>query len=224
MMGSNLSFLSLSILLSSSMAAPPERLMRSTACWSPAPNLSVASTISSTRSRLSSAAWISCIILRLRRLSGLCTPGVSMKTIWPAGRPRSALTFRMPWMRVRVVCGFSVTMAIFSPTSALSNVLLPAFGRPMMETNPERNAMLACGLVEGRSRPGASHAYFLHFAVRGFQDFKAQAVVFNDFAGLGNAACERAHQPAHGSGGFGIKVQIKQVFQTAHVHVAFDHV
>src|SRR5205823_12556477 len=42
-------------------------------------------------------------------------------------------------MRVLVVWGFSVTMAIFSPTRAFSNVLLPALGRPMMETKPERN-------------------------------------------------------------------------------------
>src|SRR5215468_829447 len=40
-------------------------------------------------------------------------------------------------MRVRVVCGFGVTMASFSPTSAFNRVLLPALGRPMMETKPE---------------------------------------------------------------------------------------
>src|SRR5579871_4280721 len=45
-------------------------------------------------------------------------------------------------MFIRVVCGFSVTMAIFSPTSALSSVLLPALGRPIMETNPERCAII----------------------------------------------------------------------------------
>ena len=53
----------------------------------------------------------------VERLSGLCTPGVSMKTIWPPGRLPFGLTLRMPWIFMRVVCGFSVTMAIFSPTS-----------------------------------------------------------------------------------------------------------
>jgi hypothetical protein len=37
-----------------------------------------------------------------------------------------------------VVCGLGVTMASFSPTSLFSSVDLPALGRPMMETKPER--------------------------------------------------------------------------------------
>ena len=40
---------------------------------------------------------------------------------------------------VRVVCGLSATMATFWPTRAFSSVDLPAFGRPMIETKPERN-------------------------------------------------------------------------------------
>jgi hypothetical protein len=36
-------------------------------------------------------------------------------------------------------------MATFSPVSAFSSVLLPAFGRPMMETNPDRtDNILSC--------------------------------------------------------------------------------
>src|SRR6185503_4167827 len=58
-------------------------------------------------------------------------PGVSRKTIWPSGRVRT------PIMRVRVVCGLSDTMAIFSPTSLLSSVDLPAFGRPISATVPD---------------------------------------------------------------------------------------
>src|SRR6266853_5072516 len=41
-------------------------------------------------------------------------------------------------MRLRVVCGFEVTMAIFCPTSRFTSVLLPAFGRPTIATNPAR--------------------------------------------------------------------------------------
>ena len=59
-------------------------------------------------------------------------------------------TLTMPWMRLRVVCGLRVTIASFSPTSALSSVDFPAFGRPMMETNPERNAMSGSNLLGSR--------------------------------------------------------------------------
>ena len=40
-------------------------------------------------------------------------------------------------MRVLVVCGLSETMASLVPTSRFSSVDLPAFGRPMNETNPD---------------------------------------------------------------------------------------
>ena len=39
-------------------------------------------------------------------------------------------------MRVRVVCGLSETIAIFSLSSAFSSVDFPTFGRPMMATVP----------------------------------------------------------------------------------------
>ena len=45
-------------------------------------------------------------------------------------------------MRWRVVCALGVMMEIFSPMSALSNVLLPAFGFPMMVTKPDLNDMM----------------------------------------------------------------------------------
>src|ERR1019366_4627375 len=44
-------------------------------------------------------------------------------------------------MRVRVVCGLCVTIASFCPSSAFSSVDLPALGRPMMDTNPERKGI-----------------------------------------------------------------------------------
>src|SRR5277367_602672 len=60
-------------------------------------------------------------------------PGVSRKTICVF----SKLT--TPSIAVRVVWGFSETMASLPPTSAFSNVDLPALGRPAMETKPEWN-------------------------------------------------------------------------------------
>src|SRR6476646_1786997 len=132
-----------------------------------------------------------------------------MKTICPAGRLPLALTLRMPGMFMRVVCGFSVTMAIFSPTRALSSVLLPALGRPKIETKPETKAeRCVIGLLSLRlpgRRPGlfrlrAADPDLLYFARSGFQDFKTQAFVFHNLAGLGNAAGNRADQAADGGG------------------------
>src|SRR5580700_11423739 len=60
-----------------------------------------------------------------------------MSTIWPASRPFCFGTLMMPRMRLRVVWGLGEMMASFSPTSAFSSVLLPALGRPRMQTNPE---------------------------------------------------------------------------------------
>src|SRR5580704_12405820 len=59
-------------------------------------------------------------------------PGVSTKTICALSR------FSTPSMEVRVVCGLSETIASFPPIKAFNNVDLPAFGRPRMETKPER--------------------------------------------------------------------------------------
>src|SRR6266567_9417688 len=81
---------------------------------------------------------------RSRCEPGLCTPGVSTKTICAAGcMPLRASTSTTPAMRLRVVCGLAETMATFSPVSALSSVLFPALGRPRMATNPDRKGVSA---------------------------------------------------------------------------------
>ena len=59
-------------------------------------------------------------------------PGVSTKTICVAP------SIAMPRMRARVVCTLWVTIATFDPTSRLTSVDLPAFGAPIMATNPQR--------------------------------------------------------------------------------------
>ena len=69
--------------------------------------------------------FISCI--------GLWMPGVSKSTIWAPGR------FTTARMRLRVVCGLSETIATFWPTSRLTSVDLPTFGRPTTVTKPARN-------------------------------------------------------------------------------------
>src|SRR5713101_4203782 len=47
-------------------------------------------------------------------------------------------------MRLRVVCGLEVTIAIFCPTRRFTSVDLPAFGRPTPATNPDRNSFFSC--------------------------------------------------------------------------------
>src|ERR1700688_3680530 len=64
-----------------------------------------------------------------------------MSTICPASLPFCLGTLMIPRMRLRVVCGFGEIIASFSPTSAFSSVLLPALGRPSMQTNPEGKDM-----------------------------------------------------------------------------------
>ena len=43
--------------------------------------------------------------------------------------------------RFRVVCALSLTIDTFCPTSALTSVLLPTFGRPTTATMPARKAL-----------------------------------------------------------------------------------
>ena len=92
-------------------------------------------------------------------------PGVSRNTAWAPGR------VRMPTTRVRVVCGFGVTIATFSPTSAFVSVDLPTFGRPTMATYA---GPMRCGdlghhdTASGRSRDRASSACIAAACSAGF--------------------------------------------------------
>jgi len=85
-------------------------------------------------------------------------------------------------MRLRVVWGLRVTMASFSPTSAFSSVDLPALGRPMMETKPERNA-ISPDLSGLEADPDTADA-----ALGRLQHLEAQAILFEHLAGLGNVS------------------------------------
>src|SRR5579862_2372821 len=84
----------------------------------------------------SSAAATSRIICLFKTLLASCSPGVSISTTCAFSR------VTIPWMRLRVVCGFEVTMAIFCPTSRFTSVDFPAFGRPTIATNPARYPLL----------------------------------------------------------------------------------
>ena len=73
--------------------------------------------------------------------------------VWMPGRSTNAICipglFSTPWMRVRVVCGFGLTMLTFCPISAFSSVDLPTFGRPASAAKPQRTVGSALG---GRNR------------------------------------------------------------------------
>src|SRR5208283_3082847 len=126
----------------------------------------------------------------------------------------------MPWMRLRVVCGLRVTMASFSPTSAFNSVDLPALGRPMMETNPERNAMSG-----GPDLPGPeANAHAVHAALGGFEHLEAQSVLVEDFTRPGNVSREFAHQPGDGGRLFFIRPHPEQFLQQIDVGVAVEDV
>ena len=110
---------------------------------SPGPTFSVAGTqkpmTSTSPSTCSTRSFRRCAEQRARACG---CPGVSTITSWPAGR------FRMPRIARRVVCGLSLVIATFSPTSAFVSVDLPTFGRPTNVTKPERPRPL-------RSRSGS---------------------------------------------------------------------
>src|SRR3974390_2672565 len=100
-------------------------------------------------------------------------------------------------------------MASFSPTSAFSSVDLPAFGRPMMETNPERNAMSG-----GPNLPGLeTDAHAVHAALGRVQDFEAKSVLVENLAGFRNVPGEFTHQPGDGCRLFVIRSQAEQLLQ-----------
>src|ERR1700693_848773 len=70
-------------------------------------------------------------------------PGVSRKTICAPS------TLTTPSMAVRVVCGFSETIASLPPTKAFNSVDFPALGRPRIETKPEWNAAPGACIMRG---------------------------------------------------------------------------
>ena len=75
-----------------------------------------------------------------RRESGRWMPGVSIRITRASGR------CTIPRMRFRVVCATGVTIDTFAPTSALTSVLLPAFGLPTTATKADLNGFVDYGM------------------------------------------------------------------------------
>ena len=107
-------------------------MMGGSSRWTPAG----ASTISRIASTVRKVSFASLTILRFSGVVARWIPGVSMKINCPAAR------LRMPMIRLRVVWGLRVVMAIFSPTIRFSSVDFPTLGRPTMPMNPDLNIYL----------------------------------------------------------------------------------
>src|SRR5271165_5933153 len=122
-------------------------------------------------------------------------------------------------MRLRVVCGLRVTMASFSPTSAFSSVDFPALGRPMMETNPERNAMSGLDLLGLEA-----DAHAVHTALGGFEHLESQSVLVENLTGLGNVSGKFAHQAGNRGRLFLIGPDAEQLLQEIDVGIAVKNV
>ncbi len=91
------------------------------------------------------------------RLVRRAWPGVSMNTAW--SEPR----FSTPSTRCRVVCGLSVTMLSFSPTSVFSSVDLPTFGLPTIATKPQRPVSVSV-LLTGQHQQHRSSSFLFRSA------------------------------------------------------------
>src|SRR5208283_496986 len=130
-------------------------------------------------------------------------PGVSRNTICAPG------IVSTPWIEVRVVCGLSATIATFCPTRALSSVDFPTLGRPINETNPDRNGSLM------RHRLGFTDANLLHAPLIGGQYLHANAVAVHQLAGLRHPPQPLADQAAHG-GRFDVLLAVERIEQVGH--------
>src|SRR3989442_7892251 len=91
--------------------------------------------------RMAASRMVSC-----NRYSGSRRPGLSVRMNCASSR------VRRPTTGTRVDCGFAATIARCSPTSALSRVDLPTFGRPARATVPQR------GMPANYSRRGKHEA------------------------------------------------------------------
>src|SRR5437867_6087829 len=84
-------------------------------------------------------------------------PGVSRKAICPRA------SFRMPTMRLRVVCGLAETMETFCPRMRLRSVDFPALGRPTRATTP---LLLSLSRAERGISGGTATPFALDFCRR----------------------------------------------------------
>src|ERR1700677_1613272 len=71
---------------------------------------------------------------------------------------------------------------------------------------------------------GGRDAHALDPAVGRVQDFKLQALIFDDFAFFRNAPCNLAHQTSYGGGFVAFGAHAEEFIQSVNIHVARDDV
>src|SRR5680860_61583 len=143
-----------SILLSTAMTGVRTSARMAARYWSPRPIPSLPSTMNTMQSTLPRLARAVSLRREPSRVLGLWMPGVSTNTTCAASAASpEAGTCRIPRIAWRVVCGTGVVIAILCPTTALSRVDLPTFGRPMIEQKPER---IRRGSAARRSHPAGA--------------------------------------------------------------------
>src|SRR5690606_38043211 len=178
---------------------------RSATQRSPRPIGWVASIMNTTTSTSGMADWAVTFRRSPSGVRGLWMPGVSTNTICTSGRVST------PWMRWRVVCGLSETIATFRPRMRLSSVDLPTFGRPTIDTNPERYGCPPSGAPSrgassaGASRSGASASSGASPVCRSSASLTT-ATVTGTGAGAsrpGHRACGSRHRPVASEVGVG---------------------
>ena len=121
-----------SILFTSRITGRPAASSRSRARSSSGVNRSASITKTLTSESASEASAVRFMQRFMARLWLSCSPGRSTNTICNPGRVST------PCMRLRVVCGLGLTIDSFLPSSALSSVDFPTFGRPTRAAKPQR--------------------------------------------------------------------------------------
>src|SRR2546421_3415492 len=118
-------------------------------------------------------------------------------------------------------------MASFVPTSRFNSVDLPAFGRPMNETNPdfiappdEPRFFLCVFRVDRRRDLGDPH--LVDTAALGIENLNAEAIDVKALADGRHAADLREQVAADGLESFALDLNVQSIGQLVDVHLAAD--
>src|SRR4051812_43665185 len=128
----------------------------------------------------------------------------------------------MPWTLVRVVCGLSVTIAMRAPMRVFSRVDFPAFGRPMIDTNPDLKLFFSVSI--GR-RLRFRYTNLIYPKLVSTQNLDSDSVALYAFAGLGDVPHPLGYKSPYRCGlGVFRRSEAQQFPEMIHVKAARDDV